>query len=220
MLGIELILNFNFPFFSRSIPEFWSRWHISLSAWLNDYVFTPLALSFRHRGKWGLFYAILITFIISGFWHGAGYKFIVYGAYFGLLYIPQIFSKKGLKSIVAKKHGPLELSHVPQIIMTFTLVCIGFVFFRANDLNHAIKFYMQIIHDGISNLEQYSILPKGKSILLITFHFVITELLLINFFNKKFILPVYVRRAFYLIAGLLIYWFLETNTSEFIYFQF
>jgi alginate O-acetyltransferase complex protein AlgI len=148
LLGIELILNFNFPYFSRSIPEFWSRWHISLSSWLNDYVFTPLALNFRHRGRIGIFIAIFTTFIISGFWHGAGLHFIVWGAYYGLLYIPYVFSKKGIKSMVSKKTDSVKASDLPNIILTFSLVCLGYVFFRSPTLSSAFGYLSCIINNN------------------------------------------------------------------------
>jgi D-alanyl-lipoteichoic acid acyltransferase DltB (MBOAT superfamily) len=106
LFGIELLLNFNFPYFSKSIPEFWHRWHISLSSWLNDYVYTPFALRYRNLKKWGIYLAVLFTFLISGFWHGAGWHFIVWGGLHGLYYFPiVILSGKRFKSFVGTKHG-------------------------------------------------------------------------------------------------------------------
>ena len=146
LFGIDLILNFNYPYFSKSIPEFWSRWHISLSSWLNDYVFTPLALNFRNWGKNGIFLAVFLTFVISGLWHGAAWHFIAWGAYHGLLYIPSIYSKKGLKSMVKKKNdNAFFWKDLPKIALTFTLVCFGYLLFRASSLTEALGYFKRII---------------------------------------------------------------------------
>jgi hypothetical protein len=125
-------------------------------------VFTPLALNFRHRGRIGIFIAIFTTFIISGFWHGAGLHFIVWGAYYGLLYIPYVFSKKGIKSMVSKKTDPLQVSDLPKIILTFSLVCLGYVFFRSTGLTHSIKFIKHIILNIFEDPVQFTKFPGGK----------------------------------------------------------
>jgi D-alanyl-lipoteichoic acid acyltransferase DltB (MBOAT superfamily) len=207
LLGIELILNFNFPYFSRSIPEFWSRWHISLSSWLNDYIFTPLALNFRHRGKVGIFIAIFTTFIISGFWHGAGLNFIAWGAYYGLLYIPYVFSKKGIKSMVSKKTDQLQFSHLPKIILTFLLVCLGYVFFRSPNISHSFQFLDHLInHCSLSERIAY------KSFLLYPLLILLTDTIRFKS-NILDTIPVYI-----LMVLIIVYH--STNQSNFIYFKF
>ena len=207
LLGIELILNFNFPYFSRSIPEFWSRWHISLSSWLNDYVFTPLALKYRNLGKLGISLAIFITFIISGLWHEAGLNFIFWGGYYGLLYVPYIYSKKGIKSIVSKKSDPLSISDFPKIFLTFTLVCIGYVFFRSSGLESAIGFLNHLI----TNLELTNRISY-KSFLIYPLLILITDLIRLKNINLNKPL-VYI----FLIIMLIYH---STNQSNFIYFKF
>ena len=207
LLGIELILNFNFPYFSRTIPEFWSRWHISLSSWLNDYVFTPMALNLRQLGKWGIFIAIFITFVISGFWHGAGLQFIVWGAYYGLLYIPYVFSKKGIKSMVNKKVEVVKISDIPYIVLTFFFVCIGYVLFRSPNINHALDYLTHIITN--SNLSERI---AFKSFLLYPAMILITDIVRSrsNIFNSA---------VFYVILIMIITYH-STNQSNFIYFKF
>lgn len=163
LLGIDLILNFNFPYLSKSIPEFWSRWHISLSSWLNDYVFTPLALNFRNLGKHGVLLAVFLTFLISGLWHGAGWNFIAWGAFHGLLYIPSIYSKKGLKSMISKKQTVFSIKDLPQILLTFSLVCIGYVFFRAHSMHIALHYLQNIVLSIKRNPAQFFQVPLGKS---------------------------------------------------------
>lgn len=77
ILGYDMSLNFNLPFFSQSITEFWRKWHITLTTWFNEYLFTPLALKFRDLGKFGIAITILITFSLSGLWHGASWTFVI-----------------------------------------------------------------------------------------------------------------------------------------------
>ena len=144
LFGINLLVNFRYPYLSRSIPEFWSRWHISLSSWLNDYVFTPLALEFRNRGKHGIFAAVMITFLISGLWHGAAWHFVAWGAFHGLMYIPHVYRKQGLRSLSSKKDVLLSFKDIPKILLTFVIVCIGYVFFRAENLEHAMNYFIKL----------------------------------------------------------------------------
>lgn len=150
LFGIELLINFKFPYLSRSIPEFWSRWHISLSSWLNDYVFTPMALNMRDYGKHGMFLAVLTTFLVSGLWHGAAWHFVVWGAFHGLLYLPHIYNHKGFRSLTPKKEVLLTWKDTPSIILTFLLVCMGYVLFRAENMDIALGYLMRIGTDPLS----------------------------------------------------------------------
>ena len=218
LLGIELILNFNYPYFSKSIPEFWSRWHISLSSWLNDYVFTPLALKYRNFGKHGIFIAVFITFIISGLWHGAAWHFIAWGAYHGLLYIPSIYSKKGLKSMVKKKNeDALSLKDLPKILLTFTLVCFGYLLFRAQGLSDFRNYLCYIFANwdmgNSSSIVVFKIVFFALILLLI-------ELLHLNKINRftqyKFVMYIILN----LIIALILYALIISSPTNFIYFKF
>ena len=224
LLGIELILNFNFPYFSRSIPEFWSRWHISLSSWLNDYLFTPLALKFRNYGKFGMFLGVFTTFIIAGFWHGAGWKFIVYGAYFGLLYVPYIYSKNGIKSMVNKKSKSIEFQDILNMIMTFSLVCIGFVFFRADGLSQAVDILIHVLINIKSNASDLVSITIGKStIVYITFLLIADWSLYMKLQNTKNKIAIILQSQLTLcFIAIITMWFtFGTDESQnFIYFQF
>ena len=150
LFGIELLLNFKFPYLSRSIPEFWGRWHISLSSWLNDYVFTPVALQLRDRGRNGMFIAVMTTFLVSGLWHGAAWHFVAWGGLHGLLYLPYIYRKSGLKGLVPRKEVPLRLRDIPSILLTFMLVCVGYILFRAQDMEVAVKYLGGILSSPLS----------------------------------------------------------------------
>lgn len=100
VLGYDLLINFNYPFRSLSITEFWRRWHISLSTWFNDYLFTPLLISFRNLKKVGIALALLITFFLSGLWHGAGWTFIIYGLMHGVVMVIEFLTKKFRKNTI------------------------------------------------------------------------------------------------------------------------
>ena len=218
LFGIELILNFNYPYFSKSIPEFWSRWHISLSSWLNDYVFTPLALNFRNWGKHGIFLAVFLTFIISGLWHGAAWHFIAWGAYHGLLYIPSIYSKKGLKSMVKKKSEDVTTwKDIPRILLTFTLVCFGYLLFRAKYMSDTIGYLVQIFKSIFGNPAQLLSYNLYYNYLLVCLCPLIFYLLKSNCnFKQKFIQY----SVYYAIFILIIYYLNQENDLDFIYFQF
>jgi alginate O-acetyltransferase complex protein AlgI len=100
MFGFHYHENFNYPFISKSITEYWRRWHISLSTWLSDYVFMPIMIRMRNHPAWAIFVGLLLTFIISGIWHGAGWNFILWGLYFGIwVYLENRFFLKILKRI-------------------------------------------------------------------------------------------------------------------------
>jgi alginate O-acetyltransferase complex protein AlgI len=94
LFGIELLRNFNFPYFSKSITEFWRKWHISLTSWLTDYLYTPMIIRWRNWGLIGIHLSVFLTFLISGLWHGAGWNFIVWGLLHGLAISFELFTKK------------------------------------------------------------------------------------------------------------------------------
>jgi len=138
VLGIDVSQNFNYPFFARNIAEFWRRWHITLTSWMTDYVFTPLAISFRDLGRWGVILATLVTFIAIGAWHGPRWTFVVFGFLHGCYYIPLI-----LRGTVYKKRGPIA------ILWTFLLVMFTFVFFKADNLAQAFDFYRGMLSPSL-----------------------------------------------------------------------
>ncbi|XMO86152.1 MBOAT family O-acyltransferase [Algibacter sp. AS12] len=154
LFGFNFKRNFNYPYFSTNISDFWKRWHISLSSWLNDYVFTPLAIEYRNYKKYGIFLALFLTFLISGLWHGAGWNYIVWGGLHGLFYIPVIFSKKRFSSISSNKinsKNKSTLRDFPKMVLTFAMVCFTYIFFRAINLTEAINFNKAIINGLITN---------------------------------------------------------------------
>ena len=178
LFGFKFKQNFNYPYFSINISDFWKRWHISLSSWLNDYVFTPLAINLRNYKKYGIFAAVFITFLLSGLWHGAGWNFIVWGALHGLFYIPIIFSKKRFTNISTNKitsKNKVSIRDIHKMIITFVLVCFTYIFFRAESIAHAINF-IEAISDNIISYDFFNIkIPKKKIILILIPLLILTE---------------------------------------------
>jgi len=137
IFGVNLMKNFDKPYSAQSISEFWKRWHISLSTWFKDYVYIPLG---GNRAiKWRWYYNLFITFFISGLWHGANWTFVIWGALHGFYLIFAIISrpyKDALIGLIGLNKRPLALKML-QVLSTFVLVNLGWLFFRANSLADA-----------------------------------------------------------------------------------
>jgi D-alanyl-lipoteichoic acid acyltransferase DltB (MBOAT superfamily) len=144
MLGLEVQPNFRQPFLSQSIPEFWRTWHMSLSFWVRDYLFTPLRAHWRRAGAWGLIAPTMLTFLVIGAWHGAGWPFIILGLCFGLLAVASIYTMKYRDAAYAALRVPLWLRWILRSLITFILVALVLVLFRANYLDDALSFYRDI----------------------------------------------------------------------------
>lgn len=171
VMGFNLVNNFNRPYFAKSIYEFWRRWHISLSTWLRDYIYTPVVVYKRDWGNLAIVLALMVTFVICGLWHGASWTFIVWGALNGV-YITLGFSTKSMRQKFSKTVG---LNRAPvlrknaQVVITFLLTCFAWIFFRANSIKDAFYIITHLfanvftfIKYALSNITQ---IGKGKSVL-------------------------------------------------------
>jgi alginate O-acetyltransferase complex protein AlgI len=167
LLGIELIRNFAFPYFSRDIAEFWRRWHISLSNWFKDYVYIPLGGS--RLGKAGQVRNTFIIFLISGFWHGANWTFIVWGALNAVYFLPLLLLQRNRQNleIVAKGRILPSPKELLQIITTFALVVFAWIFFRAESMPHALSYCTGIFNASL--FEPFALAPYGLFALLAFF---------------------------------------------------
>jgi alginate O-acetyltransferase complex protein AlgI len=144
LFGIELLRNFAFPYFSRDIPEFWRRWHISLATWFRDYVYIPLGGS--KRGVWMRVRNIFIVFLVSSLWHGANWTFIIWGLLNALYMMPSILfntSSPNLEIVAKGKYMP-SLKDVFSMTLTFTLTLFAWIFFRAENVHDAFKYISKI----------------------------------------------------------------------------
>jgi D-alanyl-lipoteichoic acid acyltransferase DltB (MBOAT superfamily) len=145
LFGLELMSNFKFPYFSRNISEFWHRWHISLSTWFRDYVYIPLGGSRMGRGK--AIRNIFIIFLVSGFWHGANWTFLVWGGIHAVLYLPLFLVKRNrthLDADVAQERKSPSGKELLQMFRTFSLVTLAWVFFRSPDVLSAIEYLWRL----------------------------------------------------------------------------
>jgi len=149
LFGVELLKNFSFPYFSRDIAEFWRRWHISLSSWFRDYLYIPLGGSVGDS-----FMKIrntFVVFLVSGFWHGAKWTFIVWGFLHAVYFLPLLLLKKNRNNIdiVAKDRLFPSFTDVINIGVTFSLVTFAWIFFRADNIAHALRYIRNIVSSSL-----------------------------------------------------------------------
>ena len=146
ILGINLRQNFHTPYFSKSIKEFWRRWHISLSTWFRDYLYIPLGGN--RVGRWRWFYNLLIVFFIAGFWHGANWTFIIWGLLHGFYLIFGHFIKKYFNWVFFEYEDLKTLKgyllKFAKVVLTFNLVAFAWIFFRAANVDDAYTVIIKI----------------------------------------------------------------------------
>ena len=212
LLGFELISNFKFPYFSRNIGEFWRRWHISLSTWFRDYLYIPLGGS--KVGKWKSLRNVFIIFLVSGFWHGANWTFIVWGLFHSILFIPSFILKtnrKFVSSVIAENSLMPSPKEFIQVGITFILVTIGWVFFRSQTIGDSFNFLLKMFFEFDFLLNYKSGVIYILPISILDYLFRKNERLKNNQFRYEWI-----------IFSILILIISEKfgNYSEFIYFQF
>jgi D-alanyl-lipoteichoic acid acyltransferase DltB (MBOAT superfamily) len=231
VLGVNLVQNFRAPYHSRSLREFWTRWHISLSTWFRDYVYIPLGGNRVWAGRWCV--NILIVFGLSGLWHGANWTFAIWGLYHGVLLIVDRFSTRvsdALYRAVGLSRSGTVASTV-GVASTFLIVCVGWVFFRSNlteslSVLRAIatdtKSYLIIDTEVLRILRTYWTRADG-AIILVALSILETGDLLQDRFRVRTWLsnrPAVVRwAAYYALACMLLFWG-QFNGTPFIYFQF
>lgn len=241
LLGIDLMKNFNRPYISKSISEFWSRWHISLSTWFRDYLYIPLGGN--RVVKWRWYYNLFITFLISGLWHGANWTFILWGAYHGVLLIIQ-YSISGY----LKKFNNNIVFKFLSVSIVFTLVLFGWIIFRSNNIHDLTYIFTNFSNNFVGGLNDFLWVIKNKLIAVNEWDtyqvtilndklgdlkdfslgiFAILFMQLVYFLkSKKFFLEVFYNMPFafrmglYYIVLIIILQFGAFGESEFIYFQF
>lgn len=152
LFGINLMRNFNFPYFSRSIPEFWRRWHISLTTWFRDYIYFPLGGS--RCKKWKVIRNTIIVFGVSGLWHGANWTFICWGLYLAALFVPYLLFgiKTKYEKDVAEGRLLPSIKEALQIGVTFFLSVVGWIIFRAENMPQAIGYIRRIFSPSLFDI--------------------------------------------------------------------
>lgn len=215
VMGFDLVQNFNEPFASRSISDFWRRWHMSLSTWFNDYLFTPMLISFRNFEAFGIILAVMITFFISGLWHGAGWSFIMYGVVNGIAVCYEISTKKIRKKLFSRLHPLVNTIITRFCVLSF--IILSWILFRSENLLKA----GQVFHKIFEFSEHWKIdqfYNGNPSIKFYNSFFVIILLSLFSALFKK----LSIRFDLYLliIITITIIYFGNNETAQFIYFQF
>ncbi|MBT4849328.1 MBOAT family protein [Candidatus Parcubacteria bacterium] len=224
-LGFELMVNFRSPYFSRSISEFWTRWHISLSTWFRDYVYVPLGGNRVSSFRWT--YNLFIVFLLSGIWHGANWTYVVWGAMNGFYLIFSIWTKK----IRSKIAGILKLKHTflekaLQLIVTFLLIEASWIFFRAQSLGDAWYILKQIFIEGYKITSLQPFIQRYNYSIGIIFAAIIL-LILVDYFIaedkrakklQKISMPLQVFAYSFLVFIIILLG--QFSNEHFIYFQF
>ena len=223
LFGFNLKQNFAFPYFSRDIAEFWRRWHISLSTWFRDYLYIPLGGS--RGGTWMKVRNTFVIFIVSGFWHGANWTFIVWGALNALYFLPLLLLNKNrtnTDTVAQGKYLP-SFKELYQIGITFSLTVLAWVFFRAENIGHALSYISEIFSKTLFSIPHFTGMRHGLTTLILIFGFVIIEwsgrseqyaIARLGFTWKR---PI--RYAMYYSIVLAIFLFMGKQ-QQFIYFQF
>lgn len=222
LFGFELLSNFRFPYFSRDVAEFWRRWHISLSSWFKDYLYIPLGGS--KQGKSRTIFNTFVIFIVSGFWHGASWNFIVWGAIHALGFLPILLLNRNrhhLHDVVAQNSLWPSLTELRQMITTFAFVSFAWIFFRAKDLHHALQYIQRMLMSFYQNPSQILNVPIGLSAIVY-----ITVLLfgdwLLRRNERSYPLNSYLLNL--VLAGICCVYFIKQylmgSNASFIYFQF
>lgn len=224
LFGFNLMKNFAFPYFSRDIAEFWRRWHISLSTWFRDYLYIPLGGS--KGGTWMKVRNTFIIFIVSGFWHGANWTFIVWGALNALYFLPLLLAKKNRQNIEIVAQGRLlpGIKDLLKMATTFGLTLIAWVFFRAENMSHAWNYLSEMFSISLLSIPKFEGAKSALVISLIIMFFCFIEWMGrtdeygIEKIGKKW--PRMLRWSWYAILIFLIGILAQTEETPFIYFQF
>jgi alginate O-acetyltransferase complex protein AlgI len=149
LFGLEVSPNFRQPFLSTTVPEYWRNWHISLSSWVRDYIFSPLRMEWRRYSSLGMAAALMASFVILGVWHGAKWGFLIFGAMHGLMVVVSTFTLPHRDKFWAAAGLPNSILHLSRGIITYLLVALAFVVFRADSLPQAMQIYQGIFSAGL-----------------------------------------------------------------------
>ena len=219
LFGIDLLRNFSYPYFSRDIAEFWRRWHISLSTWFRDYLYIPLGGS--KGGMWMKIRNTFIIFLVSGFWHGANWTFIVWGALNALYFLPLLVTNNNRMNLDTVARGKLfpGIREFLSMAVTFTLTVFAWIFFRAKSPGDAFAYIKGIFqfdfHTGFEFLPHDRNTPEMLPLLAV--------FMLVEWFSREHEHPIFGRhkllKLMLVVLGILVFG-VFSDTAQFIYFQF
>ena len=216
LFGFNLMRNFAFPYFSRDIAEFWRRWHISLSTWFRDYLYIPLGGS--KGGTWMKVRNTFVVFLVSGFWHGANWTFLAWGALNAVFFLPLLLARRNREHLDIVAAGRLvpSLRELSSMLITFCLTVFAWIFFRSESIEHAFSILQSIFSASLLSMPE--VLPFTTLVMIAGF-------LLIEWVGREQQYAIAelgkgkLRYAMYYCLLVAIF-FYAGNENEFIYFQF
>jgi D-alanyl-lipoteichoic acid acyltransferase DltB (MBOAT superfamily) len=232
ILGFKSMLNFDYPYFSKSLTQFWNRWHISLSTWLRDYLFLPIAYAVMRPIKtprkykikaetWGYVVGMSVTMFLGGLWHGASWTFVIWGSLHGLYLVIGYITKKTRKRWAKKiKLNKLpKLRYLISVFITFNLVSFAWIFFRAESFDKAIAYinYLQLKPAADGQGTVYLIANLVMVVIFILMEIVYKNREKLTILQR---IPAVVKIAAFALFICLIIIFAVDTSNEFIYFQF
>ncbi len=230
VMGFRLMDNFNRPYFAKSIAEFWKRWHISLSTWFRDYLYIPLGGNRAKTWRWQ--FNLFVTFLVSGFWHGANWTYVIWGALNGFYLISSIWThnlRQTVCRVTTLDRYPTLHKYV-KVAITFPLVCVAWIFFRAKGVHDAwfILTHLQNVHRGFHLIGAWQLLQMGLSrydltvavvaiIIMESLHAIQRHCKIRHMLAEK---PIWLRWSVYYVLVVGIIFFGVFEQRSFIYFQF
>ena len=215
--------NFAFPYFSRDIAEFWRRWHISLSTWFRDYLYIPLGGS--RGGTFSKVRNVFIIFLVSGFWHGANWTFIIWGGLNALYFLPLLLAGKNRSNLGSVAEGKLfpSFKELSLMLSTFSLTVLAWIFFRAESVSHAFNYLAKIFSASLFKLPSFTGIKSAPMVILLVTFFILIEwkgrenpYALAQIGSKW---RTSLRYALYYALIIALFWF-GGDEQQFIYFQF
>lgn len=221
ILGFPIDNNFNKPYHANNITDFWRRWHITLSTWLRDYLFSPLSLKFRHWGYGGIIASLMITFLLCGLWHGPSWTFVVWGGLQGLAMAWDVISAKKRKKYRKKVRKPLY--NFVSWIITFHFIIFMWVLFRAQDFQTAFTMYGRVFTDMDWTYVSPFLNVRSLYVILLLISFALYAIPLKWFgkISQKFInTPFWVKILIFITVIQLIVQLQSADVQPFIYAQF
>jgi D-alanyl-lipoteichoic acid acyltransferase DltB (MBOAT superfamily) len=229
LIGFNITKNFDYPFFSHNIVEYWRKWHISLTSWVTEYVYTPLTIAFRNYNKIGLIIAITINLIVIGLWHGANLTFIIFGLVHSCLFIPFILKgniNKKIKNTKEKQLFP-SFKEFLQIVSTFIIVMLAMIIFRAPSIKEAFAYLIKLFSPSVFDFPIF--VPKIVYKYYLETAFFIIILILMEWRGRRndhalakleITWSKYTRWIFYISIIITIFYFSSGSEQQFIYAQF
>ncbi|MES2330069.1 MAG: MBOAT family O-acyltransferase [Bacteroidota bacterium] len=223
ILGYDLQPNFNQPFSAKSIVELWRKWHISLSAWFNDYFYTPIVIKKRDLGKWSVVCASMTTFLILGLWHGPNWTYVIFGGIQGFFIALELFTSKARKRL--RKNIPVQINNIAGMIYMFVIFSFSCIFFRSGGVADAL-YFIRHLFSGVENLASLKVSLQSHALAMSDYVIAILTIPCMFFVEAKGLSewivhsPIWIRWPIYYLFLSVIIVYGVSSGAGFIYKQF